>query len=393
MIELIDNAYRDDARKQLYLDLAKRSQPGVIFYGLVWLVFVLPSLDYFSDAGQINLLYTLTAFIIGSSIMRMALTMIFRHYCAQKEQCGDLLLSIGVILTSLVWGMSVAYLILLNTFSEAILPLFVCTAGICAGGAAALAPSRKLVAIQLSCTLVPGVTALVLVDFPFAHSLAGLGVLFVIAMFSISNIQRREYFLALSSHYKLQEQAAKLQELSNQDSLTGLRNRRFFEDRLNDEFRRAIREGRTLSLILIDLDHFKDINDDYGHPIGDECLKEMSRALTSRFNRSMDTLARVGGEEFAALLPNTYHEDSLILANALRKEISRITIKVAGHTIQMTASLGVATMTPSPENSAHELYRQADEALYRAKDSGRNRVACAPIIELPMKKTKVVQLS
>ncbi len=254
----------------------------------------------------------------------------------------------------------------------------VSTAGICAGGTASLAPSRKLVAIFLACTLIPGTTALILVNFKFSSSIALLCGVYILAMYYISNIQRKEYFNALLSNFKLEEQALKLAELTTLDALTGLRNRRFFEERQLDEFRRAQREHTEIALILLDIDHFKQINDRHGHLIGDECLREMARTLMQKFNRSMDTLARIGGEEFAVLLPGTSLEHAMTLANELRKHVASIKLNLGDACIHMTASFGVAHIMPEHEDSVSALFEAADIALYEAKRSGRNRVGCAP---------------
>ena len=166
------------------------------------------------------------------------------------------------------------------------------------------------------------------------------------------------------------------------DGLTSLYNKRFFESQFEDLCLLAKRESKKVSLLLIDLDHFKKVNDDYGHLIGDECLKEMSRTLKSKFNRTMDTLARVGGEEFAALLPTLSYDQAMNLADKLRRQIELISIRYGENTVSLTASLGVSTLYPSEDNSVQDLFHRADLALYEAKRLGRNRVACAPVLDV-----------
>ena len=166
----------------------------------------------------------------------------------------------------------------------------------------------------------------------------------------------------------LQDVNSKLTELAAVDGLTQLRNRRSFEERLEDETRRWRRHGTDVSLILLDIDHFKTYNDTYGHPRGDEVLRAVGQLLRTSL-RAADFAARYGGEEFAIILPNTNRAGSLVVAEQLRRAIEGATWEER----PITASVGVATM--SEEVSTPELLvDQADRALYRSKEAGRNRV-------------------
>jgi diguanylate cyclase (GGDEF)-like protein len=166
----------------------------------------------------------------------------------------------------------------------------------------------------------------------------------------------------------LQNVNSELTELAAHDGLTQLRNRRAFEERLEDETRRWRRHGSDVSLVLLDIDHFKTFNDTYGHPKGDEVLRAIGRLLR-RSLRATDFPARYGGEEFAIILPNTGHTGALVVAEQLRRTIEGATWEDR----PITASIGVATMGADITN-AEELVDCADRALYRSKQSGRNRV-------------------
>ena len=166
----------------------------------------------------------------------------------------------------------------------------------------------------------------------------------------------------------LQDANSKLSELAALDGLTQLRNRRAFEERLEDETRRWRRHGNEVSLVLLDIDHFKSYNDTYGHPKGDEVLRAVGRLLR-RSIRAADFAARYGGEEFAVILPNTNEAGSLVVAEQLRRTIAEATWE--DRTI--TASIGVATMSEEI-SSPEQLVDAADRALYRSKLAGRNRV-------------------
>lgn len=168
-----------------------------------------------------------------------------------------------------------------------------------------------------------------------------------------------------------------LQMLANTDELTGLANRRQLVDRLQDEVERTRRYGRAFSLILLDLDHFKDVNDTYGHAVGDEVLKVTAQAM-ERVCREMDLAGRMGGEEFAMVLPETDGSGARVAADRLRVEIARCLHDADGHDpFRVTASLGVVTLEAGSDMDVEALLRAADEAMYRAKELGRNRVETA----------------
>jgi diguanylate cyclase (GGDEF)-like protein len=178
---------------------------------------------------------------------------------------------------------------------------------------------------------------------------------------------------------KLLEAAnTQLEALSLEDDLTGIANRRFFERALTDEWNRARRHEQPLALILLDLDHFKDLNDRRGHPAGDDCLRRVGGFLSEAVRRSGEVVARYGGEEFAILLPATDGDSAVRVAETLRDGIEKLGIPYGnGAGKRVTASCGVAALTPSPEISAENLVASADRALYAAKHSGRNCVRVA----------------
>ncbi len=184
---------------------------------------------------------------------------------------------------------------------------------------------------------------------------------------------------------ELESVNGRLEVLSTTDALTTLYNRGHFENRLEIEFKRAQRHQRDLSVILCDLDHFKIINDTYGHKAGDECLRQVSLILKHRLNRSGDLIARYGGEEFIILLADTSLEDAGALAHALCEEIRSISLQSQQHRFSITASFGVASLQQSAINHAEELVHNADMALYRAKNAGRDQVkiweADAPLLK------------
>lgn len=161
-----------------------------------------------------------------------------------------------------------------------------------------------------------------------------------------------------------------LHEASISDELTGLRNRRFLMSRFNEEFERARRHNTTLGFLMLDLDYFKKINDNYGHPFGDFVLKSVAGAISGAM-REYDIPARYGGEEFAVLVPETKRHDLVALAERIREQLERRDICDAGIAVKVTISIGATSLG---ENDTPEtLLKRADNALYQAKNEGRNR--------------------
>jgi diguanylate cyclase (GGDEF)-like protein len=187
----------------------------------------------------------------------------------------------------------------------------------------------------------------------------------------------RERLKVLEIRNRTLEQAnKKLQRLSYEDGLTGLANRRHFDEAFELELRRARRIGVPLSLIMIDVDGFKAVNDSHGHQFGDECLMSLARALRDMLNRPGDLIARYGGEEFVVLLPETTAEGAGELAEAIRARVEGMRMSFEGGRCNsvMTVSLGVVTHCPTRGVSPAPVIAAADEALYWAKQEGRNRV-------------------
>lgn len=176
----------------------------------------------------------------------------------------------------------------------------------------------------------------------------------------------------------LEESTRALEALSITDGLTGIANRRHFDEALSQEYARHARSGAELSLILLDIDHFKAFNDTYGHVAGDDCLRRIARIIADCASRPADLAARYGGEEFACILPETDGTGAVIIAEQIRRGIQAVAIPHKGSDAAdcVTASLGVVTLQCDASGSAVGIISRADELLYFAKSRGRNRVEC-----------------
>lgn len=176
------------------------------------------------------------------------------------------------------------------------------------------------------------------------------------------------------SEMRLKEANLELQKLVNIDGLTKIANRRCFDDCLNNEWERLLREQEPLSLLLFDVDYFKNYNDYYGHQMGDDCLIRIAEVVSKILHRTTDLIARYGGEEFAVILPNTDEKGAQIVAEKIRLEVMNLGIEheKSGIANVVTISVGAASLFPNLLQNAAVLLNQADQALYVAKNRGRN---------------------
>jgi len=180
----------------------------------------------------------------------------------------------------------------------------------------------------------------------------------------------------VKNHLELKRRGDLLEELAFLDGLTCIHNRRRFDEVLDQEWRRALRDGTWLTVMIIDIDFFKLFNDRHGHAAGDECLRQVAQTLKRSFSRAGDFVARYGGEEFAAVLAGTRLDEAIGCAQKLREDLASMDVKHAGSPVsdRVTVSIGTASVQPCEESSAAEAVKIADEMLYRAKRDGRDRV-------------------
>jgi diguanylate cyclase (GGDEF)-like protein len=178
----------------------------------------------------------------------------------------------------------------------------------------------------------------------------------------------------------LEQSNEQLEHLSTTDGLTGLANRRAFDHSLQSEWFRSARKQQPLSLLMIDIDHFKRYNDHYGHLAGDACLRQIAGILFDCAQRSGELVARYGGEEFALLLPGADAADAKIVAQRCMDEVAKARISHADSPVTpwLTCSIGLATVVASQDLVPESLVRCADEALYRAKSAGRAQFEVTP---------------
>lgn len=269
-------------------------------------------------------------------------------------------------LAGLGWGILAAAMPWLDTSVQAALLVMMLVSVI-------TAMPRLVVYLPLFVAFAGGVFAPLLLVTAFlddaARQMVGLGLTIAVVSLSLTAREVRAILVDI-----LRKQIS-YERVSWEDRLTGLGNRRHFDDQFDTAWRQAARMRVPLSLIILDVDHFKKFNDNYGHQAGDECLRRVATALSGCVKRAGDSVARYGGEEFAVVLFHTPMTEARSMGERLRKAVMDLGLEHAHSSGGVvTISVGGATTVPSADGSAEGLIKQADEALYRAKGSGRNRV-------------------
>jgi diguanylate cyclase (GGDEF)-like protein len=192
------------------------------------------------------------------------------------------------------------------------------------------------------------------------------------------NIQQRTLELQITLT-ELAEKNKLLEQQNTRDALTGARNRAFFDQKINAEIKRSRRERSTLALLMIDIDHFKSINDSYGHLVGDLVIKDVAARLQQELKRSTDYLCRYGGEEFAVILPNTDIQGAMRLAEQLRLSLTAAPVRHEELELSISASIGCYAAVAELSSICVDYIQAADIALYQAKNEGRNKVVCSAL--------------
>jgi len=281
-----------------------------------------------------------------------------------------------------VWSLQVAYIIPNLGMEVTTSTWLIVTAGIASGGVSSMSPSRPQAAAFACFAVAPVVLTLLWVQTVDALVVAICLMIFLVHILAIAWQQSALYRTALSDHLELEAYADALEKAGRKDALTELFNRGYFNQQSQAEWRRSARNGRSLSLLLLDVDHFKSINDRYGHLVGDRCLRLTASLLSEFVRRPSDLVARFGGEEFVLLLPETDIEGAQLIAENIVKAFSQRsqlddplleTFADLEH-IEFTVSIGVAACEPVKGGSLERFIDAADQALYRAKAAGRNQV-------------------
>ncbi|HEX6706645.1 MAG TPA: GGDEF domain-containing protein [Albitalea sp.] len=360
--------------RQGLLDLAKRGDRGIFVHLPLWLLIAV-----WTDTWTRQPLFcTLNALLfLANALARQRLRGRFEAL-VDRDYGRAFALYMTLLLANCVhWGVLTGASMHWAGLSQAEAPLIFVSVGVGCAGVMALSISPFVRLWYPTCVLAPMALAM-LTDRTQLHSLLALISMILVAyLYKSSQVVHDDYWAAADARLELEERARQLELLSVTDALTQVHNRLYFEHRLVAEWSRAARESQPLSVLIVDLDHFKKINDTHGHPFGDRCLVAAAQALRAALHRSGDVLARYGGEEFAVLLPGAHSPAAQLVAERILQAVGSVEVRHDGHETRLACSIGVSTLVPAALSSPSSAVSQADKALYAAKQQGRNRVVIA----------------
>ncbi len=357
-------------QKRALSDLSKRARCGIFIYLPVWLTIVVSH-----RLPEILPVYFYLNFTLLLAIATARSLHLYMHsrWSGLPVKVMTTWLVCLILFAALHWGLMAAWVILDDMAIDVRNLMMVATAGFAIGGATTLSISTRIRIFYPVFMFSPGILALIYRGDSESWILAGLITLALIYVHGTTKITHKDYWEAITNQIVAENRANMMEQLSITDQLTQLKNRLYFDRKFDEEWNRGSRMDIPLSVILMDIDNFKEINDTYGHLFGDECLQLIASTISSELLRASDCVARYGGEEFIALLPNTGKDETRVIAEKLIQKISTVCSKIEDKNIQITCSIGGATTYPNYQDNKDYLIKQADIALYQAKSNGRNQ--------------------
>ncbi len=361
---------RQKLTPRVILDLKKRSTTGNIFY-IIAICIVLFTDGYYFRYPSFSKQFL--GLVIGICLFRLIHRFVDRWIPDRLGRASLYIFIVSILLSGLIWGVGFAKFVLQEGEQNVHLLMTICTMGICSGGVLAYTP---LLWLSISFNLLmlgPGIVLMLVnqVNLP----LNALVALYSIYMAFMATRANNEYWVAHENESLLEEKTKYLEKISQRDGLTGLYNRRYFDLAFELEWKRGIRKQTGIVMMICDIDGFKQVNDTFGHLAGDEYIKLTAGILDQVFQRESDIVARYGGDEFVALMPEEALDNAAALAERVRKKMADATLEFDSHSIRAAVSLGVAGITPQSSGEKELLIARADTALYTAKKNGRNRVS------------------
>lgn len=355
-------------------DTSLRTRLGGAYYLLAWL------LTWLFSAAPVEMLEWGLAGA-GFFALMLALRLLNRLPAEQAPQALRTWLDRHwtlILLTALAWGFTHAWVLHDPLFNDSRLIATLSTIAFSTALAFNFSMRKGHAYFALLLLYLPGLLALTLLWNEQRATLITLA-FYLSYLFLALNRSHREYRNTLTLELKLLEQQENLELLSRTDSLTQLGNRYHFNSLFPAMVANAQRQSNSLSLVLLDIDYFKQVNDAHGHACGDACLSAFAELMRQVFRRDSDALLRLGGEEFGVLMPGTTLEQAHLLAESFRLELEQHGFSVQGQNLPLTTSLGVGCFDKNRDVSAEAFFKRVDDALYRAKGAGRNCLILASV--------------
>ncbi|MCZ6471575.1 MAG: GGDEF domain-containing protein [Gammaproteobacteria bacterium] len=357
-------------QKRALRDLSKRAKGGIFIYVLVWLIIAIS--HQLPDVLPVLFYFNMSILLAVAGVRILHLYMHTRSSELSVSFMTDWLVY-TILFAAIHWGLMVAWILFDDKAVDVHNLMIVATAGIAIGGATTLSISTRIRIFYPVLMFCPGILVLIYQGSSEGTILASLIALALIFVHGTTKITNGDYWEAITNQIVAEDRANLMEQLSITDQLTQLKNRLYFDKKFDQEWNRCSRMEIPLSVLLMDIDNFKEINDTYGHLFGDECLQLIASTISSELLRASDCVARYGGEEFVALLPNTAEPETRAIADKLVRAVSAVSSKLEGKKIQITCSIGGATTSPNYQEDKEFLIKQADIALYQAKNNGRNQ--------------------
>ncbi len=363
-------------RDQGVMELARRTRIGSLMLVPTWLI-LLQTDDYMRAHWRFALLHAL-----GLGLVTAARALFQRYMSAALAKNFSRTLGLYRLLAltqALYWGVLCALVFAAHDSHTLRWLMMVSTGVIAAVGSINVALDSVLPKVYALAYFGPLTLTAVATDDPARIVLAALGVLLYVYCLGISRAVGQDFWARQHAQAQLEDRARELESISRTDALTQIPNRLNFQERLELAWRDAVRRKEPLSVAMLDLDHFKSINDRLGHPFGDRCLRAAAQALLQAIRRPGDLAARFGGEEFVVLMPNTDVPGARAVAERMLQRVAATRVQDGPHEVLLSCSIGVAACQPASAAdtaSAEALVQEADQALYRAKQNGRGRVEC-----------------
>lgn len=352
-------------------DLSRRSYIGIFFISLLGVTIFY---TYKFNHRHPELLITFLGPLITICSFRVVQLVFFPYLTRRFPLQNSLVFIASVLFTALCWGSGFATIMSMSNEYPTQILMCIVSAGICSGGVVAFLPNRFISFGYNACIMWPVAGYMCLFS---TSKIAGVFFFLYSAYLSVQTVKgNQEYWLAISNEERLRQQSRELAVLSRVDVLTGLFNRRHFEELYEQEWNKAVRHNSPLSLLVCDLDNFKLVNDRYGHLAGDEILRGTAENLNTVFKRITDIVCRFGGEEFVILL-DVESEKAYRLAEKMCRLQEEKKFRYQQQEIATTISIGIASTIPDVGARQDELFAQADAALYQAKNTGKNKAVVA----------------
>lgn len=363
-------SYHEQLHAQALKDLSNRSKSGIFMYIVVWFVITIS----FGVHETHTTFFQLNSLIFSVLVvLRIAHLASMHRQGAQYSSAMSQWFNFNILACALHWGIMVAWVIQEPSLEVVKMTFMIITPAFALGGACTLSISNEIRILYPTLMFVPVIGTFALEGGTLPYVLAGLCSFALLYIFASSKASHKDYWEAITNYLVAEERAELMEKLSITDPLTQTNNRMYFDSEYSLEWRRCLRLHSPLSVIMIDIDFFKQINDNYGHIFGDECLKAIAKTLADEVKRPTDCVARYGGEEFIALLPNTDASGTQTIAKRILRAVENMAIEYEGKQVTLTVSIGGATIHPKVGDDRNNLIRRADSALYEAKNSGRNR--------------------